>query len=138
MHLTLDPASPLPPFAQVRSRILAMIESGELAPGTRLPAVRALAADLDLAANTVARAYKELEEAGFVETRGRAGTIVSAGSDPSPSVRPRRPARSRRRCAAWASRPTPPSTSRGARSATPERRRRAAIDRPAEARREHR
>lgn len=82
MHLTLDPASPLPPFAQVRSRILAMIESGELAPGTRLPAVRALAADLDLAANTVARAYKELEEAGFVETRGRAGTIVSAGSDP--------------------------------------------------------
>lgn len=60
-----------------------MINTGALVPGTRLPTVRALAADLRLAPNTVARAYKELEEASFVETRGRAGTFVAAGRDAS-------------------------------------------------------
>jgi DNA-binding transcriptional regulator YhcF (GntR family) len=39
--------------------------------------------ELGLAANTVARAYRELEEAGMVETRGRAGTYVSALGDRS-------------------------------------------------------
>jgi len=51
--------------------------SGELTPGTRLPTVRALATDLGLAANTVARAYRELEGLGMIETRGRAGSFVS-------------------------------------------------------------
>jgi DNA-binding transcriptional regulator YhcF (GntR family) len=46
-----------------------------------LPTVRRLAADLGLAVNTVARAYRELEEARMVETRGRAGTFVSAGGE---------------------------------------------------------
>lgn len=81
MDIRLDPASTTPPFAQVRVQIIAMIESGELPTGTRLPPVRTLATDLGLAANTVARVYKELEEARFVETRGRAGTFVSAGTD---------------------------------------------------------
>jgi DNA-binding transcriptional regulator YhcF (GntR family) len=45
--------------------------------------VRRLAADLGLAANTVARAYRELEQAGIVETRGRAGTVVTYGGDAS-------------------------------------------------------
>ena len=49
--------------------------------GTRLPAVRQLAADLGLAVNTVARAYRELEAAGLVETRGRHGTVVAPGRD---------------------------------------------------------
>ena len=44
---------------------------------------RRLATELGLAANTVARAYRELEEAGMVETRGRAGTFVSALGDRS-------------------------------------------------------
>jgi DNA-binding transcriptional regulator YhcF (GntR family) len=48
--------------------------------------VRSLAATLDLAPNTVARAYKELEALGVVETRGRAGTFV-AGGGVSSSVR---------------------------------------------------
>ena len=81
MDIRVDPTSPTPPFAQVRARIIALIDSGELPTGTRLPPVRALATDLGLAANTVARVYKELEEARFVETRGRAGTFVSAGAD---------------------------------------------------------
>lgn len=81
MDIRVDPASATPPFAQVRAQIVALIDGGELPTGTRLPPVRALATELGLAANTVARVYKELEEARFVETRGRAGTFVSAGTD---------------------------------------------------------
>jgi DNA-binding transcriptional regulator YhcF (GntR family) len=58
---------------------MAQVDAGTLAPGTRLPPVRRLAEDLGLAANTVARAYRELEAAGVVETRGRHGTVVAAG-----------------------------------------------------------
>lgn len=76
--ITIDAASGQPPFEQVRSQLARKISDRTLAVGTRLPTVRALATELGLAANTVARAYRELEEAGMVETRGRAGTFVSA------------------------------------------------------------
>ncbi len=76
--ITIDTDSPQPPFEQVRSQLARQISDRTLAVGTRLPTVRGLATDLGLAANTVARAYRELEEAGLVETRGRAGTFVSA------------------------------------------------------------
>ncbi|SDO29072.1 DNA-binding transcriptional regulator YhcF, GntR family [Microbacterium sp. ru370.1] len=79
MKFSLDAASPTPPYEQVRAQVIAAIDDGSLVAGTRLPPVRTLAAELNLAANTVARAYKELEEAGYVETRGRAGTIVRGG-----------------------------------------------------------
>jgi DNA-binding transcriptional regulator YhcF (GntR family) len=81
MDIRLDPASSTPPFAQVRAQIIALIDAGDLPTGIRMPPVRTLATELGLAANTVARVYKELEEARFVETRGRAGTFVSAGTD---------------------------------------------------------
>jgi DNA-binding transcriptional regulator YhcF (GntR family) len=54
-----------------------MVESKELLPGARLPTVRRLALDLGVAANTVARAYRELEQAGVIETRGRGGSFVT-------------------------------------------------------------
>jgi DNA-binding transcriptional regulator YhcF (GntR family) len=75
--ITVDHDSPVPPYEQVREQVRAQVESGELAPGTRLPTVRGLAGDLGLAANTVARAYRELEALGLIETRGRAGSVVS-------------------------------------------------------------
>ena len=80
MH-PVDPRSAVPPFEQVRAQLAARIATGELVVGARLPTVRRLADDLGLAVNTVARAYRELEGAGLVETRGRAGTVVSAGPD---------------------------------------------------------
>ena len=86
MKLTLDPASGVPPYEQVRESIRTQVESGALEPGFRLPPVRSLAVDLDLAPNTVARAYKELEALGVVETRGRAGTFV-AGTGVGRSLR---------------------------------------------------
>jgi DNA-binding transcriptional regulator YhcF (GntR family) len=81
MSVAIDPASSLPPFEQVRRQLAAQISDGRLPVGTRLPPVRALAGELDLAANTVARVYRELEAAGLVETRGRGGTVVAAGAD---------------------------------------------------------
>ncbi len=79
LGVVVDPASHEAPFEQVRAQVEALIRSGRLVPGDRLPTVRALAVDLGLAANTVARAFKELEAAGLVETRGRAGTVVASG-----------------------------------------------------------
>jgi DNA-binding transcriptional regulator YhcF (GntR family) len=69
-------------FDQLRNQIIEAIRAGTLPPGTRLPTVRELAGQLSLAVNTVARAYRELESAGVVETRGRFGTFV-ARIDPS-------------------------------------------------------
>ena len=65
-----------PASAQAREALRALIDRGELLPGERLPTVRALANDTSLAPNTVARAYRELKEAGYLEGRGRAGTFV--------------------------------------------------------------
>ncbi|WP_442932477.1 GntR family transcriptional regulator [Micromonospora sp. NBC_01699] len=76
----MDPDSPVPPYEQVRARIAALAGGSELTAGTRLPTVRQLAGELGLAANTVARAYRELEQAGLVETRGRHGTVITAGA----------------------------------------------------------
>lgn len=80
--IDVDPSSSVAPYEQVRASVTSLVRSGRLAPHTRLPAVRRLAVDLGLAANTVARAYRELEAAGVVETRGRLGTFVV---DPSSS-----------------------------------------------------
>ena len=77
MGIRIDAASPESPFAQLRDQIRGQVLSGELEPGTRLPTVRGLATDLGLATNTVARAYRELEGLGMIETRGRAGSFVS-------------------------------------------------------------
>ncbi|WP_377271999.1 GntR family transcriptional regulator [Peterkaempfera sp. SMS 1(5)a] len=81
VQLSVDPSSPVPPYEQIRTRIAELARSGELPTGHRLPAVRALAAELGLAANTVARAYRELETDGVVETRGRHGTVIAAAGD---------------------------------------------------------
>ncbi len=75
--ITLDTSDGDPPYEQIRTQIGAQVASGELPPGTKLPTVRALAATLGIAPNTVARAYRELEHTGVVTTRGRAGTVVN-------------------------------------------------------------
>lgn len=80
MDIVIDPDSPVAPYEQVRLRIAALAADGTLPAGTRLPAVRALATELGLAANTVARTYRELEAAGLVETRGRHGTVITAAA----------------------------------------------------------
>lgn len=81
--ILIDPGSPVPPFEQLRAGLVDAVSSGELAAGARLPTVRRLAAELGIAPGTVARAYRELEAAGVIETRGRNGTFVSFDADPA-------------------------------------------------------
>lgn len=77
----IDSDSTVPPFEQTRLRILDLAGSGALAVGTKLPSVRSLATVLGVAANTVARAYRELEHVGVVATAGRSGTVIAVGGD---------------------------------------------------------
>ena len=81
--IEVDPSSPVPPYEQVRSQFANLIEAGVLAQGVRLPPVRQLAADLSLAAGTVARAYAMLEAAGLVITRRGGGTVVAQVKPPT-------------------------------------------------------
>lgn len=80
----VDTTSQVPPYEQIRAQLAALIRTGRLAEGERLPTVRQLAADLGLAPGTVARAYRELEAAELIRTRRGAGTRVAA----LPSGRP--------------------------------------------------
>ena len=73
----LDPSGSLPPYAQLRAALAHAIERGVLRPGDALPTVRALAADLGLAVNTVAKTYAALKHDGLTENRAGAGTTVA-------------------------------------------------------------
>jgi GntR family transcriptional regulator len=77
MIVRVDPESPVPPFEQIRSQIETMVVSGVLPVGARLPTIRQLSRDLALASGTVARAYRELEADGIIQTRGRHGSFVA-------------------------------------------------------------
>ncbi|MBC9954790.1 GntR family transcriptional regulator [Leucobacter sp. cx-42] len=84
LSLSVDSQSAVPPYEQLRRQIAEQIMNHELAAGDRLPPVRKLAEQLGMAANTVARVYRELEANDYVITRGRAGTFISdiAPADP--------------------------------------------------------
>ncbi|MET1044769.1 MAG: GntR family transcriptional regulator [Microbacteriaceae bacterium] len=80
-EISIDSTSATAPFEQLRLQVIEQVRAGTLAAGTRLPPVRRLAEELGLAANTVARAYRELEADGVIETRGRNGSFISAHGD---------------------------------------------------------
>ncbi|WP_024800250.1 GntR family transcriptional regulator [Nocardia sp. BMG51109] len=83
LDIPVDHHSAVPPYEQLRQGIVARVRSGELTAGTKIPTVRALAAHLRLAPNTVARAYRELEQDGVLETRGRLGSFIASSGDPT-------------------------------------------------------
>lgn len=76
--LIVDPASSDPPFRQLKGQIVEAVSRGKLTAGTRMPAVRKLAEEVGVSTATAAKVYRELEEAGVLEGRGRSGTFVSA------------------------------------------------------------
>lgn len=90
MRITIDTSSPMPVFEQLRAQIVALVEGGDLPAGTRLPSVRQLAGDLDIAPGTVARAYQRLEEAGITTGHRRHGTRVAERARPAEEERRRR------------------------------------------------
>ncbi len=82
----VDRESDLPVGIQVAWRLRAMISSGKLAPGDRLPSVRELAADAGVNANTARAIYGRLEADGLIETRHGLGTFVAPGATSSSEV----------------------------------------------------
>jgi DNA-binding transcriptional regulator YhcF (GntR family) len=80
LDVRIEAAASTPPFEQLRTHLARCVAEGRLPAGTRLPTVRSLAQGLGLAAGTVARAYKELEADGVVETHGRRGTFVTSAA----------------------------------------------------------
>lgn len=80
-RISVDASSPVPLNEQLTTGIQDAVKAGTLAPGTKLPTVRALAAELNVATYTVARAYRQLEDLGVIETHGRNGTLVSTFGD---------------------------------------------------------
>jgi GntR family transcriptional regulator len=75
--LVVDETAESPPYRQIVEQIRAAIERGELQPEMPLSPVRQLAGDLGVAPNTVARAYAELQEEGWLVGDGRRGTRVA-------------------------------------------------------------
>ena len=82
----VDRESELPIGLQVAWRLRALIASGRLAPGDRLPGVRALAQDAGVNPNTARAIYGRLEADGLVETRHGLGTFVAAAAVSSSEI----------------------------------------------------
>lgn len=76
-HLNLDRSHKAPIFIQLYRRYRDAINTGELRPGDRIPSVRSLASELNVARGTVERAYQMLTSEGYFLARGPAGTIIS-------------------------------------------------------------
>jgi GntR family transcriptional regulator len=78
MRIRLDHSTPVPPFEQIRAQLALRVAAGRLKPGDRLPTIRSLATELEVSTNTIARAYRELINAGIAEAAGRRGTRITA------------------------------------------------------------
>jgi len=76
IDIVVDMNAPEPVYDQIVKQIRDRIKTGRLKPGAPLPTVRQLARDLVVNRNTVARAYKILEDQGVIRTAGRKGTFV--------------------------------------------------------------
>src|SRR5215212_8395513 len=74
----LDPSSGVPFYRQIIDQVLLAVGDGRLKAGTQLPTVRQLAVDLSVNLNTVAKAYREMEIRGIVETQQGTGTFIAA------------------------------------------------------------
>jgi len=88
--LQIDFRSGLPIYTQIVNQIQAQVASGVLKPGDQLPTVRALAEELRVNFNTVARAYRILDEARIISTQQGRGTYITEIPPPKVSERLRR------------------------------------------------
>jgi GntR family transcriptional regulator len=75
---TVDPRSGVPIYLQIMEQVKRSVALGVLAPGEQLPTVKQLAADLVVNANTIARAYRELERDQVIETMPGRGSFIAA------------------------------------------------------------
>ena len=82
MHVHISQDDGVPIYLQIANQVKYLIGSGALVSGDEMPTIRALAEQLVINPNTVARAYRELQVEGYLEKRGTAGTYVSAIASP--------------------------------------------------------
>jgi len=90
MFLTIDSADSRPVYHQIVDGVKALIAGGHLKEGAPLPSVRQVAGDLGVNFNTIATAYRQLQDEGFVIVRHGAGAVVATRSgleEPSDAVR---------------------------------------------------
>jgi len=78
MDFRLNPSSGVPIYLQLMEQIKHGIETAALQPGDQLPGIRKLAESVVMNPNTVAKAYRELENEGYIEVRHGAGAFISA------------------------------------------------------------
>jgi GntR family transcriptional regulator len=83
VNLTIDFRSGIPIYLQIVDQIKQKMLTGELSPDDQLPTVRSLATDLRVNFNTVARAYRILDETGLISTQQGRGTYILVKPDPA-------------------------------------------------------
>ena len=88
--LQIDFRSGLPIYTQIVNQVQAQVVSGILKPGDQLPTVRALAEELRVNFNTIARAYRILDEARIISTQQGRGTYITEIPPPNVSEKLRR------------------------------------------------
>jgi GntR family transcriptional regulator len=76
LYFVLDLRSGVPIYVQIVEQVQQLVTSGKLKPGDQLPTVRQLASELRVNFNTVARAYRMLDEAGIISTQQGRGTYI--------------------------------------------------------------
>jgi GntR family transcriptional regulator len=84
MNLEIDFRSGIPIYLQVVERIKERLAAGQLRPGDQLPTVRSLAMELRVNFNTIARAYRIMDDSGIISTQQGRGTFIL--ELPSPEV----------------------------------------------------
>ena len=87
MKFEIDLTNHTPIYLQIMSQVKHAVASGALTPGDQLPTVRQLAADLRVNFNTVARAYRQLDEEGIISTQHGRGTFILEPASEQDSVR---------------------------------------------------
>jgi GntR family transcriptional regulator len=75
--INVSVADPRPLYLQIMEQIKRRVAVGDLPPGTELPSIRQLAADLNISVITIKRAYMELEREGVIYTRQGKGSVVA-------------------------------------------------------------
>jgi len=78
MYIRVDAKSSTPIYSQIKDQLRLAVATGVLEAGDQLPTVRELATQLRVNPNTVARAYRELQAEGLLNSRQGRGTFVSA------------------------------------------------------------
>ena len=82
MQLHITPGDGAPIYRQIIDQVKNLVAAGRLKPGDEMPTIRALAQQLIINPNTVARAYRDLEAQGILLSRQGSGTVVADGGSP--------------------------------------------------------